>query len=265
MKPKYIQFLEKFWVKRVFSKNDCDSFFWYDSKNIITKYKNDWYIIVIKKGLFFIKNYSNNEFIDVSPFFFIDTIWNWNGYISHGTALEYYWINEQFFNWNVVSLYEKYSNKNIELAWYEYVLTPSSLDNDLWVTFINMDNKNIRITNIERTILDCFSKPELCGWINNIAKAFYEANDEWIINYKKLYKYLLEYQNKIKLSKIIGFFIDIFDIKIEDNIYNNIYIIAHNSNYIKMNNDINKDRAIYNTKFKIIIDKYDNFNSLIKY
>lgn len=266
MKPQKIQFLDKIGEKRIFSKSECDQFYWYDSKNIIQSYKKDWYIWEIKRWLYFINNFWEGDYKAVSPFFFVDTIWIGNWYVSYWTALEYYGINEQFFNWNIISVYDKFQQSDITMYWYKYKLTMSSLEKDVWITNITRDNKVIRISNIERTILDCFLKPKLCWGLSNIAKAFYEANDENLINYKRLYNYLFEYDSIIRLSKIIGFFIKTFNMKnIPDEFYREVFNIANNSNYIKIDSRIISENALYDHDFKLIVDRNSNYYSLIKY
>lgn len=252
-------FLQKYWEVRIFTRSDIDNFFWYDTNKIIVALLKNNKIARLKDWLYYIYNYGE-EYISIDSKFIIpyisDTKIMW-----YGSALEYYDLNEQFFNATVLLTKKNYTKRIINVWWYKYIYVKDL--KDFWLKKYFNWIEYIYITNIERTILDCFSRPELCGWLNNIAKAFYEASNEWLINYSELMKYIEFYNNKQKLYKTLWFFIDIFNIKINDVIYKTLIEKSNKSNYVKLTTYSWK--PIYNSKWKLIINEYDNFKSLIQY
>ncbi|HBY57292.1 MAG TPA: hypothetical protein DEG96_05465 [Candidatus Atribacteria bacterium] len=73
-----------------------------------------------------------------------------------------------------------------------------------------MNNKEkIRISNIEKTIIDCLTYPRYCGGITEIAKGI------WIVKDKLDYKTLLNYvnrQNKNVVAKRLGYLLELLNI-----------------------------------------------------
>ncbi len=72
---------------------------------------------------------------------------------------------------------------------------------------------------MERSLLDSFSNPKFAAGAKEVAKAFYEANHEKLVDYSKLAEYLKRYPNRVKLSKTLGFFIDTFAMIVPDDFY----------------------------------------------
>jgi predicted transcriptional regulator of viral defense system len=77
------------------------------------------------------------------------------------------------------------------------------------IHYINLKHKigieeknNIKLTDIEKTIIDCLFKPEYAGSYSNIIKAIKESN----INWEKIIEYL-NYYNKQSLFQKLGFII----------------------------------------------------------
>jgi len=74
--------------------------------------------------------------------------------------------------------------------------------------WINSKEK-IRISNIEKTIIDCLTFPKHCGGITEIAKGI------WIVKDKLDYKILLNYvnrQNKNAVAKRLGYLLELLNI-----------------------------------------------------
>jgi len=69
--------------------------------------------------------------------------------------------------------------------------------------------EKIRISNIEKTIIDCLTFPQYCGGITEIAKG------TWIVKYKINYKILLNYanrHNKNVVAKRLGYLLELLNI-----------------------------------------------------
>lgn len=75
-----------------------------------------------------------------------------------------------------------------------------------WVT----SNEKVRISDIEKTIIDALAHPEYCGGITEIAKGIWLVKEK--IEYRKLQDYVKKY-NKNVVAKRLGYILEIFDIK----------------------------------------------------
>jgi predicted transcriptional regulator of viral defense system len=78
--------------------------------------------------------------------------------------------------------------------------------NDEWVT----GTEKVRISDLERTIIDALTHPEYCGGVTEIAKGIWLAKDK--IHYDKLADYVGKY-NKNVVAKRLGYILEILDIK----------------------------------------------------
>jgi len=76
---------------------------------------------------------------------------------------------------------------------------------EVWIN----NKEKIRISNIEKTIIDCLTYPQYCGGITEIAKGI------WIIKDKINYKILLNYvnrHNKNVVAKRLGRLLELLNI-----------------------------------------------------
>lgn len=74
-----------------------------------------------------------------------------------------------------------------------------------WVT----QSERVRISDLEKTILDALAHPEYCGGITEIAKAIWVAKNK--INYQKMRQYIVRYKKNV-VAKRLGYLLDIFGI-----------------------------------------------------
>ncbi|MCJ7790412.1 MAG: hypothetical protein MUP69_09620 [Candidatus Atribacteria bacterium] len=74
--------------------------------------------------------------------------------------------------------------------------------------WINSKEK-IRISNIEKTIIDCLTYPQYCGGITEIAKGIWIVKDK--INYKILLNYVNRH-NKNVVAKRLGYLLELLNI-----------------------------------------------------
>lgn len=74
-----------------------------------------------------------------------------------------------------------------------------------WVT----STEKVRVSNIEKTILDCLWQPQYAGGISEIAKGIWIRKDK--INFPKLLSYVLKF-NKYVVAKRLGFILETFGI-----------------------------------------------------
>lgn len=76
---------------------------------------------------------------------------------------------------------------------------------EAWVT----NTEKVRVSDIERTIIDCLYKPKYCGGILEISKGIWIQKDN--INFKKLINYLEKF-DKFVVAKRLGFILQTYNL-----------------------------------------------------
>ena len=76
---------------------------------------------------------------------------------------------------------------------------------EVWVK----PTEKVKVSDLERTIVDCLDKPKLCGGISELAKGLWIKRDE--IDYSKLEKYVGRFGSKA-VAKRLGFLLELFRI-----------------------------------------------------
>jgi predicted transcriptional regulator of viral defense system len=79
--------------------------------------------------------------------------------------------------------------------------------NNEWVT----QTRTVRISDLEKTILDGLLHPNYCGGITEIAKGIWIARNK--IDYNKLGEYINRYDKNV-IAKRLGYILDIFEIDV---------------------------------------------------
>jgi len=122
-----------------------------------------------------------------------------DGGIAYWSALNYHNLTEQFVNVIFVqSAKRRGEDVIINNLRYKFIkMKPNKL---FGYKEFGYGNHKYKITDLEKTILDCFERPQLAGWYQEIIKAFNNAN----INQNKLIKYCKIVNNK-SVIKRLGF------------------------------------------------------------
>ena len=141
--------------------------------------------------------YAEHEFIIASLFK--------PGYIGYWSALNYYGFSEQIPNKIFVASPKRLKNREIFGIKYKFVY----LSERKFFGFqeLRLSGFKIRISDKEKTIIDCLDKPKYCGGIEEIVKAIYFARDE--LNFNKIIRYGIRMNNNA-IIKRIGFILDLF-------------------------------------------------------
>lgn len=74
---------------------------------------------------------------------------------------------------------------------------------------ILISNVSVKISDKEKTIVDCLDKPKYCGGIEEITKAIFFAKEE--IDFEKLTKYAIKIGNNAVIKRL-GFILDFLGI-----------------------------------------------------
>lgn len=76
---------------------------------------------------------------------------------------------------------------------------------DVWVK----PTEKVRVSDLERTIVDCLDNPMLCGGISELAKGLWIKRND--INYSKLKKYVERFGSKA-VAKRLGFLLELYGV-----------------------------------------------------
>lgn len=121
-----------------------------------------------------------------------------DAYISYHSALEYYGVKNQVFYEVYVSTNKRFTNFEFEGISYKYI--NSKYD------FGIVQNDKVRITDKERTFIDCIDKTELAGGNEELImclELFGKLDGDKILEYLKNY-------NSSKLYAKVGFFLELY-------------------------------------------------------
>lgn len=121
-----------------------------------------------------------------------------DSYISYHSALEYYGIKNQVFYEVYVSTKKRFKNFEFEGMYYKFI--NSKYD------FGIIEDGKVRITDKERTFIDCINKTEYVGGNEELImclELFGRLDGEKILKY-------LKYYNSNKLYAKVGFFLELY-------------------------------------------------------
>jgi predicted transcriptional regulator of viral defense system len=130
-------------------------------------------------------------------------------YVSYYSAMSIHNMITQPLNTIYIASPVRRRNTNIaEAARVKFVYTNQSrfwgiVDN--WVT----SQDQVRVSDLERTIIDCLWIPKYCGGISEIAKGIWMRRDD--IDYVKLYEYANRFAKTV-VSKRLGFVLETYEI-----------------------------------------------------
>ncbi len=79
---------------------------------------------------------------------------------------------------------------------------------DIWIDSYHQ----AKVSDLEKTIIDCIFQPEYAGGIIEISKAIYKSKDR--IDWNKLKKYISKFYSKA-VNKRLGYILELLDIQVE--------------------------------------------------
>ena len=168
-----------------------------------------------------------------------------DSFVAYHSALEYYGIANQVFNNVIVGSTKRFSQFEFDGIEYECKVVKN-------FTQINdITSEKIKISSLERTIIDCIDKIELAGGIEELLNAL---NQIRILDEAKLLEVLESYK-EIYLYQKTGYILEQF--KDELSLSDDFFEWCHNSltNQTKyFLHDDYKDIA-YNSKWKLMAPK----------
>ena len=126
--------------------------------------------------------------------------------VAYWSALNLRGLTEQFPN--KIFIQTTQLKKEVEFAGTNYQFVKIQLNKRIGIVFNGYGNYKYPITDIEKTIVDCFDLPQYSGGFAELIRAFYQAK----LNAKKLIDYCNAVDN-IAVIKRLGFLTELFEKK----------------------------------------------------
>lgn len=174
--------------------------------DLLSKLVSRGIISRLKAGLFMIvpleaeSNYMENRYVIAG-----EIIWPNRYYISHASAMAIHGMtNQPVLNIQISSAVRKKDMVVSGIKFCFFRIRPSAYFGieEKWVT----KQARVSVSDIERTIVDCLARPELCGGVSEAAKGIWAAKEK--IDYAKLLKYVKKIGIKA-VAKRLGFILQL--------------------------------------------------------
>lgn len=160
------------------------------AKQILMRYVEKGFVKKVKRNLYYCVNLENKN-ITVNRFIVGSNI-NPTAYLSHHSALEYHGLAHQTFYEVYVASDRVFRNFEFEDITYKYVRP--HFDNGVMVP---ESNSKIRVTNVERTFIDCIKNINLVGGMEELFQCLDSVmtlNNDRLLEYLNIYDIQFLYQ-----------------------------------------------------------------------
>lgn len=237
---------ERLVEKRIFSYQDLQELLG-DNRNSIAstllRYKEKGYIEQVKKNLYVAVSMETGT--PIANRFEIGSHINEGAYISHHAAFEYYGVTNQMMH--VVQVTGKKRFRPFSYDGYDFVFFPERIADG-----VDQKANGVRITDLERTILDSINDIEKAGGLSELFQCLKMIP---YVDEQKMSAYLEKY-NKQFLYQKAGFLLEYLrdSLKISDAFFD--YCHAGSKNSIRyLISGINTNNAEYCPKWNLYIPK----------
>lgn len=156
------------------------------------------FIYRLQKGYYAIKNFNNQNVIG--------TFISKNSAVAYWSALNIHGLTSRFPNKVFIQTTNRKRDKTILGVDYKFVTIPER--KRVGITTRGYGNNSYPITDIEKTIIDCFDLPKYSGGFDLVISAFSQAK----LNSKKMIEYA-EAVNNISVTKRLGFLSELLNKK----------------------------------------------------
>jgi len=177
------------------------------AKEILRRYKKQGLISQVRRDLYVVTDLANK--VSLATKFEIAGHITPSSYLSYHAALEYHGLAHQIFYKLYISSKETFNNFDYEGISYTFCRSKSN------VGVVNpMTDSLVRVTDLERTILDCIDHIDLSGGLEELIECFAIIT---YINEKKLLDYLYVFNIQFLYQKT-GFILSYFqkEMKLSD-------------------------------------------------
>lgn len=185
----------------IFSFEEIKSFSKLDSselQDILTIYAKKHIIYRIEKGLYCVRNFRNP--------YVIGNAMVKNSSVAYWSALNLHGLTEQIPNVVYVQSDGRKTDKKVFNVRYKFIqVKPEKI---CGIIQMGYGNEQFKVTDVEKTLLDCFDLPQYAGGYEELIRAFYVAK----INGGKLLKYAVQ-MNNLSVIKRVSYLSALFEIE----------------------------------------------------
>lgn len=152
----------------------------------------------LQRGYYAMQNFNNEEVIG--------TFIAQNSAVAYWSALHKHGLTSRFPSKVFIQTSKRKKEKRIQAVLYQYVTV--SENKRFGITSMGYGNNKFPITDVEKTIIDCFDLPQYAGGMDNLIQAFVVAD----LSSKKMMHYA-EKINNISLTKRLGYLCELYEKK----------------------------------------------------
>ncbi|GHT52854.1 hypothetical protein AGMMS49982_14210 [Bacteroidia bacterium] len=194
-------YLESLHKLKIFRKQDIVALTGSENaaKELLRQYKKQRLISQIRRDMY-VANDLDTKTSLVSKFEIAGSITP-TSYLSHHAAMEYYGVANQVFYEMSVSSVETFRNFDFEGITYTFCKSPSEVG-----VVTPVADFRVRITDMERTIIDCINRIDLCGGLEELVQCLSSIT---YVKETKLWQYLTALDKQILYQKT-GFILSYF-------------------------------------------------------
>ena len=206
------QYLEELHKLRIFRLKDVETLVGNlnSAKDLLQNYKKQRLICQVRRNLYVVTDLASK--VSLANKFEIAGKISSTSYLSYQSALEFHGLAHQVFYDLWVSSSKRFNSFEFEGIRFQYCESKS-------LSGVMNANSSpfIRVTNLERTVIDCIDKIERCGGLEELIQSISLIS---YLDQKLLLNYLQEF-NKQFLYQKVGFILEYFkqEMKLSDNFF----------------------------------------------
>ena len=184
------------------------------TRKLLSDLVNKKWLIRLSRGLYLIIPLSAGENAEVSENWYVVAKYLVEPrpyYISHYSAMEIHGMTIQPISTVFISTSQRKKDVCALGATFHFTyLMPSRIwgTTDTWAT----PSEKVRVSDLERTIIDCLAHPRLCGGVSEIAKGLYSLKSA--IDYPKLLRDVDHFGSNA-VGKRLGFLLELYGLSNE--------------------------------------------------
>lgn len=169
-----------------------------EMKPFIRKFIREGQLFALEKGLYCVRNFRN-------PYVIGNALVK-NSSVAYWSALNLHGLTEQIPNVVYVQSDGRKTDKKVFNVRYKFIqVKPQKI---CGIIQMGYGNEQFKVTDVEKTLLDCFDLPQYAGGYEELIRAFYVAK----INGGKLLKYAVQ-MNNLSVIKRVSYLSALFEIE----------------------------------------------------
>ena len=165
-------------------------------KPFIRKLIREGQLFAVEKGMYCVRNFKNP--------YVIGNAMVKNSSIAYWSALNLHGLTEQIPNVVYVQSDSRKADKKVFNVRYKFIQVKT--EKICGILQMGYGNEQFKITDKEKTLLDCFDLPQHSGGYEELIRAFYSAK----INGEKFLKYAVQ-MNNLSVIKRVGYLSELFE------------------------------------------------------